>query len=98
MRRKTETEVRRFSSFELVARFTTNWEQQVDAPPSGAKVQNVAHPGRGWRGRLGWGGQGGRWGGTVDPGDPADPQAYASLISVALGGGNRMVKHYVKGN
>lgn len=56
MRRKTETEVRRFSSFELVARFTTNWEQQVDAPPSGAKVQNVAHPGRGWRGWLGWGG------------------------------------------
>lgn len=42
--------------------------------------------------------QGGRWGGAVDLGDPADPQAYVSLISVALGGGNRMVKHYVKGN
>lgn len=35
---------------------------------------------------------------TVDLGNPGDPQAHVPLISVALPGGNRMVKHYVKGN
>ena len=36
--------------------------------------------------------------GMLTPATPADPWCHVPLISVAPLGGNRMVKHYVRGN
>lgn len=51
---------------------------------------------------LGWGWGVGRGGVhkacPVDLGNPSDPQVHVPLINVTLPSGNRMVKHYVKGN